>query len=230
MLSGASALHQPAPARHQSYVWFSKDGRNWSDPQAVGDPDNWLWRITWHNGRAYGFAYGTAGDPSGRTLRLYSSRDGVKFATVIADAGVRNFPNEHAMSFRNDGTAIVLLRRDPTGNTAEAARNATALAGMAKPPYTDWTWRDLGIRIGGPQILALPDGRYVAAARLHEPKSHTALAWFDPEAGTLKPFLLLPSSGDTSYPGLVWHDGKLWVSYYSSHEGKTSIYLAKVKL
>jgi hypothetical protein len=101
---------------------------------------------------------------------------------------------------------------------------------MAKPPYTDWTWRDLGIRIGGPQILALPDGRYVAAARLHEPKSHTALAWFDPEAGTLKPFLLLPSSGDTSYPGLVWHDGKLWVSYYSSHEGKTSIYLAKVKL
>ena len=43
-------------------------------------------------------------------------------------------------------------------------------------------------------------------------------------------FLTLPSGGDTSYPGLVWHDGLLWVSYYSSHEGKTSIYLAKVKL
>ena len=31
-------------------------------------------------------------------------------------------------------------------------------------------------------------------------------------------------------PGLVWHDNLLWMSYYSSHEGKTSIYLAKIKL
>ena len=45
-----------------------------------------------------------------------------------------------------------------------------------------------------------------------------------------KQYLKLPSGGDTSYAGLVWHDGLLWVSYYSSHEGKTSIYLAKVRL
>ena len=39
------------------------------------------------------------------------------------------------------------------------------------------------------------------------------------------------SGGDTSYPGLVWHDGHLWMSYYSSHENKkSSIYLAKIKL
>ena len=38
------------------------------------------------------------------------------------------------------------------------------------------------------------------------------------------------SGGDTSYPGLVWHDGLLWMSYYSSHEGKTSIYLARIRL
>ncbi|MFV1963959.1 MAG: hypothetical protein ACC628_00945 [Pirellulaceae bacterium] len=41
--------------------------------------------------------------------------------------------------------------------------------------------------------------------------------------------LQLPSGGDTSYAGLVWHDDMLWISYYASHEGKTSIYLAKVK-
>src|SRR5437016_5567651 len=27
MLSGAAALHQPAPFKHQSLAWFSKDGR-----------------------------------------------------------------------------------------------------------------------------------------------------------------------------------------------------------
>ena len=36
--------------------------------------------------------------------------------------------------------------------------------------------------------------------------------------------------GDCSYPGLVFHEGLLYMSYYSSHEGKTSIYLAKIKL
>jgi hypothetical protein len=28
---------------------------------------------------------------------------------------------------------------------------------------------------------------------------------------------------------MVWHDGLLWVSYYASHEGKTGIYLARVR-
>ena len=42
--------------------------------------------------------------------------------------------------------------------------------------------------------------------------------------------LTLTSSGDTSYPGLVWHNGLLWMSYYSSHEGKSAIYLAKIQV
>ena len=58
----------------------------------------------------------------------------------------------------------------------------------------------------------------------------TSLAWIDPQAGKLTEFLKLPSGGDTSYAGLVFYDGLLWVSYYSSHEDKTSIYLAKVEL
>jgi len=39
----------------------------------------------------------------------------------------------------------------------------------------------------------------------------------------------LPSSGDTSYPGMLIWRKKLWISYYSSHKGKASIYLAKIK-
>ena len=29
---------------------------------------------------------------------------------------------------------------------------------------------------------------------------------------------------------MVWHQERLWVSYYSSHEGKASIYIAQVSL
>ena len=45
-----------------------------------------------------------------------------------------------------------------------------------------------------------------------------------------EPVLSVPSGGDNSYPGLVWHDGLLWMSYYSSHEGKSAIYLARIKV
>ena len=43
--------------------------------------------------------------------------------------------------------------------------------------------------------------------------------------------IVATSDDDSSYAGLVRHDdGLVWVSYYSSHEDKTAIYLAKVKI
>lgn len=79
-------------------------------------------------------------------------------------------------------------------------------------------------------MIQLPDGRLVAAVRLYGGAVRTSLAWIDSKAGRLTEFLKLPSGGDCSYAGLVWSEDLLWVSYYSSHEGKTCIYLAKVKL
>jgi hypothetical protein len=79
-------------------------------------------------------------------------------------------------------------------------------------------------------MIRLPNGRFVAAVRLYDAPIRTSLCWLDPEAGTLTEFLALPSGGDTSYAGLVHHGGLLWVSYYASHEGKSSIYLAQVEI
>jgi len=45
-----------------------------------------------------------------------------------------------------------------------------------------------------------------------------------------EPLLTFPSGGDCIYSGVVCHDGLLWISYHSSHEGKTSIYLVKIKI
>ncbi|HYF34108.1 MAG TPA: hypothetical protein VD994_02370, partial [Prosthecobacter sp.] len=76
----------------------------------------------------------------------------------------------------------------------------------------------------------LPDGRLIAGSRGFGATPGAHMVLFNMTAAGLQPLLELPSGGDCSYPGLVWHDNFLWVSYYSSHEGKTSIYLAKVKL
>jgi hypothetical protein len=219
MLSGASALHPPAPAKHQSFAWFSADGKSWSPPVVIGDTNQWLWRTTWHRRTAYSIGYDTAGE---KFIRLYSSRDGRQFDALVPRLFDEGYPNESSVVFLPDDTALCLLRRD--------GRPASGQLGTARPPYTEWKWKDLRVQIGGPHLLRLPDGRLVAAVRLYDGAARTSLMWLDADTGRLSEFLKLPSGGDTSYAGLVWHAGLLWVSYYSSHEGQTSIYFAKVRL
>lgn len=216
MLNGAVAPHEKPNQRRQSLVWFSGDGLNWSKAHPVGDPDMWLWSVFWHKDAAYGIGYATMG---GKFARLYRSADGGRtFESLVEDLKVDQYPNESGMAFTEDDTCYCLLRRGGAG-----------MIGVASPPYTEWEWKSLGVPIGGPELIRLPDGRFVAAVRLYDERVRTALCWIDPEKGTLKEFLKLPSGGDTSYPGMVWHEGLLWVSYYASHEGKSSIYLAKVR-
>lgn len=219
MLSGAIALPKGSSAKHRSLTWFSKDGRSWSESTTIGDPNQWLWRTTWHKGIAYSVGYDTAGE---KFVRLYSSKDGRRFETLVPSLFAEGYPNETSLLFLPDDTALCLLRRDGTPGSGKL--------GFAKPPYTAWDWNDLGAKIGGPHHLRLPDGRIVAAVRLYDETVRTSLAWIDTAPAKLTEILKLPSGGDSSYAGLVWHENLLWVSYYSSHEGKTSIYLAKVKL
>ena len=92
---------------------------------------------------------------------------------------------------------------------AEATRRSTAIPGARPSP--------------------LPEGAKTwATSRVYEKDPKTALGRLD--AGSYEPLLKFPSGGDTSYAGMVWHGGELWVSYYASHEGKSSVYLARVKL
>jgi hypothetical protein len=218
MLSGAAALHDKSKQSHQSLVWFSTDGEHWSDAHPIGDPDLWLWRVTWQRGRAYGIGYSVQPD---RFVRLYVSDDGQRFEPLVDRLHDVGYPNESSIVFTGD-RAICLLRRD--------GQPASGLLGISDPPYQDWTWRDLGVRIGGPHLIQVSDGRYLAVVRLYDGKVRTALCQIDPDAGSLQELLTLPSSGDSSYAGLVEHAGELWVSYYSSHETKTSIYLARIAL
>ncbi len=220
MLSAAAAYNPPTEIGHQTLAWYSLDGRDWSVPFKIGDPEFWLWRIAWHQENAYSMAYHTLKE---HDIRMYVGPGGLRFRVVADKVLTENFPNEATLLFNNDDSALCLLRRD--------GGSKTALLGTSRPPYRGWKWRDLGERIGGPNMIRLPDDRIVVAGRFYiEGKPRTALYWLDEEAPKLRRILTLPSGGDTSYPGLFFHEGLLWVSYYSSHDGKACIYLAKVKL
>jgi hypothetical protein len=208
----------------QPRVAFSRDGVKWTKTKRVLREGDWLWRVTWHRGIAYGAAYRTSPRKAGPKstdwlLTLYKSRDGLHW-DMSTDLKVPNRPNETTLRFLPGDEMVALVRRE--------AGNGHGWIGSSKPPYKKWGWTETKHRLGGPNFIRLPDGELWAGSRSYPGGAKTVLAKMTKTS--YDPVLTLPSRGDTSYPGLVWHDGILWMSYYSSHQGKTSIYLAKIAL
>ena len=191
-------------------VSFSENGLAWSAPRKVLSEDHWLWRATWHEGRAYSLSkLGEGKEP--RRGFLYSSVDGIEWdwITEFKLPGV----SETTLRFLPDGEMVALIR--------------PGYIGTSRPPYREWSFCETADRIGGPNFIRLPDGNLWGSGRLFTADGpRTVLARMT--TSSYEPALTLPSGGDTSYVGMVWHDDLLWMSYYSSHEGGASVYLAKV--
>jgi hypothetical protein len=225
MLNAAAAQRNVSPTRYQSLYWASSDGRTWTALNTTGNLNYWMWRVAWEGSQGYSVAYRTT-PPYHTTLYAGNPEQGIDFSPVISPLVSGSYANETVLLFRSNADLLALTRRDPIAPYT----TTLALMGKAVSPYTSWSWSETNYRLGGPDMLELADGRIVVAARVYTPSTHTGLLWLDPDQGTLTEFLQLTSGGDTGYPGLVMRNGVLFVSYYSSHEGKPSIYLAKMKL
>jgi hypothetical protein len=202
-------------------VSFSNDGSTWTAPAKIEAPaSHWLWRITWHNGTGYGVAY----SPQAKntfTAALWSTTDGTSYKLVAPIAPPGAQPNETTLRFLPDGTMLAFVRsEDPSRH---------AWFGRSHAPYTDWQWTDAAHAAQGPNFLPLPDGRLVYSGRDFPDGKAAKTVVGEIRDAHCTPLVTLPSGGDCSYPGLAWHENELWVSYYSSHEGKSSIYLSRLR-
>jgi hypothetical protein len=230
---GASFYHGKKRLRIESRVALAdSDGATFGPPVRVEFPKemsaeaNWLWRITWHEGVAWGCVQQVFDDrpsESQRALSLVRSRDAIHFEEVSrleVDS-----PSETTLRFLPDQTMVAMIRcegKPPVGRI-----------GTAKPPYKDWKFVDTNRRLGGPNFVQLPNASWLAGSRGYLPGgAKTQLWWLDLGAGKFHDLLTFPSGGDNSYPGFVVDEenGRVYVSYYSSHEGKAAIYLATLRL
>ena len=218
LLMGGSVYEGKKFISRQPRVAFSKDGCNWTATQKILSGGDWLWRVTWSGGKAYGVSYKTESEKDW-SLTLFTSEDGLKY-DKICKLNVPGNANETTLRFMPSGEMTALVRRE--GDSKKA------WIGSSRKPYTKWNWKETEHQIGGPNFIILPDGRMYAGGRNYIDKVSTMIGPLTSEG--YEPTLTLPSGGDTSYPGMVWYENLLWVSYYSSHEGKASIYIAKIKL
>jgi hypothetical protein len=215
LIMGGSLYEGPTYRTRAPRVSFSSDGREWTAPKKLLAEDHWLWRVTWHDGWAWSVSkLGEGSDP--RRGMLYRSRDGLDWEWVTEFHLPNNTWNasETTLRFLPHGEMIALTRPH--------------WIGTSQPPFKTWRWTKIKEKVGGPNFLQLPNGQLWASGRHYGKGATTVLARMTHQ--TYEPVLTLPSGGDCSYPGMVWHDDLLWMSYYSSHEGKTSIYLAKIRL
>jgi hypothetical protein len=151
------------------------------------------------------------------------SDDGVHYRT-ISDFNIPNRPNEATARFLKNGDCVILIRRE--------AGDKQAWIGFSSAPFTGWKWKPAGMFIGGPDFIVLDDGSLIAGGReVHPSPAGTSTFIGKMDLNSVTPIITLPGNGnwDCGYPGMVWHEGELWVSYYSSQDGKASIYLAKIK-
>lgn len=212
----------------QPHVAFSSDGINWTSLQPILSPHEWLWRVTWHQGVAYGVSYKFSNPRNPRKewiVQLFKSQDGIHYSPIVV-WNIPGHPNETTLRFNKNHEMVALVRRD-------GSLDNSAWIGISPPPYSDWEWYPTQRHLGGPNFLLLDDGTMWAGGRILNNNPYgffekTVLASMQP--GDLTPILFLPSHGDSSYPGMVFHDEYLWMSYYSSHESNTAVYLAQIKL
>ena len=226
----------PAPEQydlnqHLGYAAWSQDGVQWSSPVLLeGTYGHYIWRANQFAGKAYlcgrrkiNFAATPRGE--GRMVQslMLESDDGLVWRKRAVFQELEG--DETAFQFDHHGHVLAIGRR--------GSDNAQLL--RSEPPYTQWDRKDIDRYVGGP-LLARWGDRYVIGGRKFTPDGpRTSMCWLVDDQ--LHEFAVVPSGGDTSYPGLVaLSPTRAVMSWYSSHEedssGKTitAIYMADLRM
>ena len=229
----------------------SADGTAWDEFRPLPGLDGWLlWRTLEVKGEAYATAYWWE---HGRAV-LLRSPDGVRWSIVSTiNEGERNDETEAVLL--PDGRLRATARLEYDESWADGAfgdpRGSTLIC-ESLPPYDSWKQiaESRLTRLDGPALFTW-GGRTFAVGRYQD-----GTAWPAPQGSCLarKRTSLFeirddglvritdfPSSGDTSYGGVVVEGDSAWATYYSSPPAKdwawilgmflpTAVRIAKIDL
>ncbi len=209
-------------SRLEQYVTFSDNGFDWEKPQRTSnDPNRWLWRARKVGEKFLGLEYGWEGDKSKgrRYLMLVESDDMISWKPISQIGEDHGRLGESDLFVHEDGEMWVVSR------SAEDGKESRSYFLSAKPPYTDWEMTQLDCLIQSPIILEHKGRLFVSGRRsasienddLFPFLSRKSLGVWQLDRGKVKPVMHIPATGDCAYPGLIEHNNKVYMSYYSQH-------------
>ena len=186
---------------------------------AVYEPRYIMWKPTLREGRFYAAVHLKSNDGKERDVHLVASPDGIQWEKISVIRG-GNWESETTIFFERDGRLTAFLRQK-YGSPRSSLLTAS-------PPYTKWAATPGNITFGGHAIHTFNGVNYFFSRASRGQESLAMIYTY--ADGKLTPYCELPSGGDCSYPEAVLIGDEMLVSYYSSHEGKSNIYLARVPL
>lgn len=173
-------------------------------------PADWLWRVHWHKGVAYGFNYIN-------TFDLLASRDGVNYE-IIRNYKMLGRATEADFIPKGDSVTVVVRNDDYYGMIGQG----TLSDGNIK-------WQRINKKILAPCLFQVDSKTTFLMAT--EYNSLRELRIYKIKGTDLQLLGTLPASGDCGYMGAAIFKKHLYVSYYSSVKpNKTAICMAKIPL
>ena len=206
------------PGVGRMHCSWTEDGVTWTEPEELrmGDTSPYTWRVRYRDGRFYSAINAINFPGPEQPLDLIASDDGTNWTAHarIAAKHPKLFTEESDLHWLPDGELWCVVR---SGNGA--------LFYWAKPPYTEWSGTDLGVRCDAP-VMCTANGKVYLAGRVEAPGEEAGSATGTGGSGTTglyhltrgkaKLLLSLPPGGDAAYAGLVSPEpGKLVMSTYS---------------
>lgn len=199
------------------------DGLKWSDPVTVYEPQFILWKPCVHDGVFYAAAHKkdeTSGG-KGREVHFVKSTEGVKWEKV-STIRAGNWESETTLYFDDKHHATAFLRQKYGKPQAQVLES--------DPPYAEWKSRDAGVpHFSGHSVHTFKGVTYLLSRSMAPDKTYGSMIYTFAD-GKLTSYCALPAGGDCAYAEAVEDGPNMLVSYYSTHERTTNIYLAVVPL
>jgi hypothetical protein len=221
----------------------SSDGVTWSTAQALPGMAGWcLWRprtrdnVTW---------YCSVYKNDQTDCSLFRTTDGINWTFVSKIANGVGI-SEDELIFLEDGRMLVSIRNELNPATVIGDVMAGTLLAISAPPYTTWnvTLEKL-TKLDGPCLFNINDTststmRYFAVGRFQPEVDNMLTAMgscFAKKRTSLFEFVNLstipalryisdlPSSGDSTYEGVVIKGDRLYITYYTNDPTKDPAWL-----
>ncbi len=195
------------------------------------DNDYWLWSFSRFKDSLYTIGYNTfqpcfnSIESQKPKIALFKNVDPActSFSNVTVENLINNnfhCPNEASIVFTPDSNLIAIVRDAPALGKSHF--------GISKFPFKNWTWKEFPYYVRGPKLALLPDGNLFLCAGSMIDVDKTYYAIINPQDFSVEKIKFFPSAGDSGYPGVIIEGSTALVSYYSSYQGNSRVYIVRI--
>lgn len=178
---------------------------------------NNLWRMTWYD--KIGYSVLSKQDPeTGSIINYLVKNEKKKELEIITELEFPGKPTDITVRFLGGAEMMIIAQTDGT----------TGVMGTSKSPYTDWKWEQLEKPLESVNFEVIPINKILLGTTLTDENGKYSALLQGKKGENFSESFRLPSGGDTGHMGMFAIAGFVWLSYHSSHEGKTSVYYARI--